>query len=365
MTAGPIAESVGKAFLRVPLARMKVLRELSPLEEVIEALQKADTATVLIVKADGELAGAITFGDLLKYSVVNGSLPKTAREAMNANPLSRSTEAKLRDYEIPPSIRLVPIVKGSSKLCGAWVRRKSTPDPQSTAVLLVAGGKGMRLRPATKTVPKPLLEVGGIPILQRLVENLVASGFHRLYISVSYLAEKIVSYFGDGSEFDCSITYIHEDRPLGTAGCLARLPAEETTILLANADLLTDIDFSRVLEAHYHAGSVITMVTREVVIRSEYGIVETDSAGLVTKLQEKPAFTQTINGGIYAIEMEATRNLFPDGSFSATDLINLALESELTVKTWLSHDLWLDLGRPEDLTRANQAYKLTQNLPHG
>ena len=348
------------SLLRLSSSDVSILSLTSTLDEILELLPRANHGTVVVVSENGEMAGTLTMGDLLKFSIENGALPKNAREAMNPSPTTVGADSDFDQFGFSDSLRLVPILGRSGNLEGAWVRRKGILNSQTLPVLIVAGGRGARLRPATDSLPKPLLPVGGIPILERLIRSLTLAGFFKIYISVAYLAEKIIEYFGDGSRFNCEITYLHEDQPLGTAGSLALLPETVENVLLSNADLLTDTDFLQFVEAHRSSNAAATLLTREVTVKSEYGVVNTNSLGQILGLEEKPSFTQIINGGVYLLDLSELRQHLPIGEFSATDVIEIALTKGLKVMSWLSSDMWLDLGRPSDLERANKAFELTR-----
>ena len=133
-------------------------------------------------------------------------------------------------------------------------------------------------------------------------------------------------------------------------------------VLLSNADLLTDIDFPQFVQAHRSSNAAVTVLTREVTVKSEYGVMNTNSLGQVLGLEEKPSFTQIINGGVYVLDLSELRQHLPIGEFSAIDVLEIAVAKRLKVMSWLSGDMWLDLGRPSDLERANRAFELTRDL---
>lgn len=348
------------SFTRIAKNRVTCVNANAPLERVMEVLKLDSSGTAVVQDLLARVVGTVTFGDILKFSVERGSLPVDASEVMNRKPFSASDQSRPTELSVPESVRLIPVLDSSQRLQGAWRRNATVPRRQDIPVLVVAGGRGERLRPATDTVPKPLLRVGGVPILERLIGNLTAAGFFRIFISVSYLADSIVEHFGNGAQFNCEITYLRESEPLGTAGSLALLPKDVPRVLLTNADLLTDIDFTQLVAAHHEKNSTITILARESTMRSEFGVLKMAQDGTVRGIAEKPSITQIINGGVYVLELADIRDLFPRGQFSATDLVHLSLDNGLTVTSWLSSDLWLDLGRPADIVRANRAFELTR-----
>lgn len=349
-----------RSFVRVSSERCLQIGAQASLSEVIEALKGDPNETLVVVSSDGIVEGVITFGDVLKFSVEKGHLPQVASELMNQKPLVTIETHSPTDVSVPENVRLVPIVTPQGAFVGAWRRVSDKQKAREMPVLIVAGGRGERLRPATDNLPKPLLRIGGVPILERLLGSLTTAGFRTVYISVAYLADAIMDYFGDGADFGCNIVYLQEKQPLGTGGSLSLLPNEVDSILLTNADLLTDINFSQFVESHKESQAVITMLTREATVTSEYGVVETDLDGVVLGLEEKPSFSQIINGGVYALDLRRLRPIIPQSRFATTELVEWALARGLKVKSWMSSDLWLDLGRPADIERANKAYEMAR-----
>ena len=225
-------------------------------------------------------------------------------------------------------------------------------------VVLLAGGRGVRLRPLTYTVPKPLLPVGERPILEEIVERLKTFGFTDLIMAVGYRAELIETYFRDGSQLGVTIQYAREEEPLGTAGPLglvrAQLCANEPatgSVLVMNGDLLTDLDFRDLVEAHERNEADLTMVTREFQLRHPYGVVQLDG-NRITGIVEKPAVTDTVNAGIYVFRW-STIDVIPPGSpYEIPHLVNLTAEAGRRVLAYPFSGEWLAIDRMENLEEA-------------
>jgi NDP-sugar pyrophosphorylase family protein len=224
--------------------------------------------------------------------------------------------------------------------------------------VLLAGGRGVRLRPLTYTIPKPLLPIGERPILEEIIDRLRKSGFTDLIIAVGYRAELIETYFRDGSQFDVSINYSRESEPLGTAGPLgmvrSQLCADEPesgSVLVMNGDLLTEIDLRALVEAHEEAGNDLTMVTRDYQLRHPYGVVEVDG-DQITGIVEKPAVTDTVNAGIYVFRW-STLDLIPPGTlYEIPQLVNDAAAAGRQLAAYPFAGQWLAIDRPENLEDA-------------
>lgn len=224
--------------------------------------------------------------------------------------------------------------------------------------VLLAGGLGVRLRPLTYAIPKPLLPVGEHPILEEIVGRLKGFGLRDFIIAVGYRAELIETYFRDGAHLGVSIEYAHESEPLGTAGPLALVrkqfgsTARETdSLLVMNGDLLTEIDVRRVIEFHEEGHNDITVVTRDFQLKHPYGVIELEG-DQITKVVEKPTVIDTINAGIYVFRWSALE-LVPYGQpFEMPDLLNAALNSGLTVRAYPFAGAWLAIDRMEQLEEA-------------
>jgi NDP-sugar pyrophosphorylase family protein len=230
--------------------------------------------------------------------------------------------------------------------------------------VLLAGGLGVRLRPLTYTIPKPLLPIGERPILEEIVTRLRAFGFRDLVIAVGYRAELIETYFGDGSQLGVRIAYAHESEPLGTAGPLALVrdqfgaeARQSEPLLVMNGDLLTDLDFSKLGEFHQQGGYDITVVTREYQLRHPYGVIEL-KGDRITKVIEKPAVTDTVNAGVYVLNWSVL-DLLPAGrAYEIPDLLNKASEAGRKVVAYPFEGEWLPIDRMEQLEEATRTVDL-------
>jgi NDP-sugar pyrophosphorylase family protein len=222
--------------------------------------------------------------------------------------------------------------------------------------IILAGGKGVRLRPLTYTIPKPLLPVGEKPILEEMVEWLKSHGLRDLVIAVGYRAELIETYFRDGAQLGVTIEYVREAQPLGTAGPLSLvrdaldLPAGEP-LLAMNGDFLTDMDLGAFVEFHRRGGYEFTIATREFQMQHPYGVIQTDGER-VTKIVEKPVETDIVSAGIYAVQPSALELIPRDTFFDIPDLVNKLLASGRAVGAYQFSGQWLAIDRLEQLEDA-------------
>ena len=354
-----MAAKVGSLVTFRPISFEEIgrVRPHDSLEYVIESLKTAEGETLVVISEENQLLGTITYGDLLNFTIVKTTLPARAVEFMNKSPKVLTPHIKPSTLAANSSIlRLLPVVSTEGKLISGYVQRQGYQRRiKDWTVLLMAGGRGQRLRPLTDSTPKPLISVGGVPISERLVFQLATLGFHDIYISVNYLGDQIREHFGDGKHLGCNINYLEEAEPLGTAGALVNLPQSKTNVLMLNGDLITELDFRAFANAHLLSGSILSMVTREVEVKSEFGVVETNDRGEITSLKEKPSTRHLVNAGIYAVNLPAIRKMVPPGPLQATDLVANLIAKNNTVNSFVSSDFWLDLGRLEDLDKANKA----------
>lgn len=222
--------------------------------------------------------------------------------------------------------------------------------------VILAGGKGVRLRPLTYTIPKPLLPVGEKPILEEIVERLKTFGVYDFVIAVGYRAELIETYFRDGSQLGVHIDYVRESQPLGTAGPLALvrasfdLPPDEP-LLAMNGDILTDLDMGAFIEFHRRGGYEVTVATREFQLQHPYGVLKLDGQR-VTGIVEKPVVTDIVSAGIYAIQPSALDVIPPDSFFDIPDLVNKLLAQGRRVGAYQFAGEWLAIDRIEQLEDA-------------
>lgn len=226
--------------------------------------------------------------------------------------------------------------------------------------VILAGGKGTRLRPYTKIFPKPLVPIDDKPVLEIIITKLAKNGFQDIILAVGHLSELIQTFFGDGSKFGVNIEYSREDEPLGTAGPLIMVKDKLTeTFLMMNGDVLTSLDITDLIKFHQDHGAVATVALNRRKVEIDYGVVERDDQSTITKWTEKPTIENQVSMGIYILEPEAL-NCIPEGEpFDLPDLIRTLIENGKLVKGYLYDGFWLDLGKPEDYDRAmNESDKI-------
>jgi len=221
-------------------------------------------------------------------------------------------------------------------------------------VVLLAGGKGTRLAPYTKVLPKPLMPIGEMPILEILLRQLHRDGLNEVTLAVGHLASLLRAFFSDGSKFGINLEYSLEDKPLGTIGPLTLIDRlkQFDTVLVANGDLLTQLSFSELIESHQKSGCLATIAAHKREERIDFGVLETEESGRLIGFKEKPTYEFKVSMGVYVFSTSLI-DLIPKGEyFDFPDLIDLMLRTDKKVNVYTFDGYWEDLGRPDDYERA-------------
>jgi NDP-sugar pyrophosphorylase family protein len=224
--------------------------------------------------------------------------------------------------------------------------------------VILAGGKGQRLRPYTTVLPKPLMPIGDMPILEVVLRQLRHAGITRVTMAVGHLAELLQAFFGDGRRLGIDIDYSMEDRPLGTVGPLTLIPGlrEEKTFLMMNGDLLTTLDYQGLVLRHYECGAAATIATFRREVRIDFGVIETDRDDFLTGYVEKPSFDYHVSMGVYCFDASVLELLGHDEYKDFPDLIKDLIAAGRKVAAYPFNGYWLDIGRPDDYARAVEEF---------
>lgn len=227
----------------------------------------------------------------------------------------------------------------------------------SFAAIVLAGGRGARLRPVTHVLPKPLLPVGERPILDLVLSGLAEQGCGQVTIAVGYLGHLIEAYCGTGERWSLDVRYQREDEPLGTAGALATVEVPPgRPFVVMNGDVLSDLAFHDLLATHERVGAELTIGSHQRTVRDELGIIEADDAGRVVAYHEKPEHTYLVSMGIYVLSPSVLDVLRPGERLDFPDLVTALLDQNRLVATHVHEGYWLDVGRPDDFERANELF---------
>jgi len=222
----------------------------------------------------------------------------------------------------------------------------------------MAGGQGMRLRPLTLDIPKSMVEINGIPLLERQIIKLKGIGVSTIYLAVNYLKDVIKDYFGHGESFGVNIKYINETMRLGTAGALSLIPDFNSTqpILVMNGDILTSSDFSHIFQFHLEHKSDITVTAKDYYIEIPYGVIQYEGVK-IKSIKEKPSQRFFCNAGIYVLSAKIINNINSDKFLNMTDVIDQCINDGANVSVFPLHEYWSDIGTEQDLHAARSKFK--------
>lgn len=326
------------------------------IRDALVALDRGAGQIALAVAPDGRLDGVVTDGDVRRALLRGTALSDPLQAIVTRDFLAVSPgEGRAAALDLMRARRVtgIPVIDATGRPVGIHLLHEVLErTARSNWAVIMAGGRGTRLRPLTESVPKPMLRVAGRPILERIVLHLVGAGFRRVFVSVNYLSDVIEDHFGDGSAFGCRIEYLREDEPLGTGGALGLLPAPPTeTLLLLNGDLVTNADVGALLAFHDSAGYDATVGVRRYVHQVPFGCVER-AGPRVTALHEKPALEREVNTGIYALAPAVIGRVARGANVSMPALIADLLADGRSVGAFEIEDDWVDIGRRDELARA-------------
>jgi dTDP-glucose pyrophosphorylase len=332
----------------------------STIKEALKIIDSGAIRIALVVDFDNKLLGTLSDGDIRRGLLKNLSLDDTIEDLYSKNPTIASTNdsnEKIIQKAISKQVYQIPIVDDEGKLIDIVnLATLLNITKKRNRVILMAGGLGTRLRPLTQDIPKPLLKVGNKPILETIIKNFANHGFVNITISLNYKGEMIKDYFGDGSNFGVNIDYIEENMRLGTAGALSLIENKPTeAFFVMNADLLTDVNFSHLLDFHSFSNSDATMCVREYEYQVPYGVIEVEESN-VTSIVEKPIQKFFVNAGIYVLSPKVFDYIPKNEFYDMPTLFNTFIEKEKNVISFPIHEYWLDIGRMSDFEQAQSEY---------
>ncbi|MDT9198033.1 nucleotidyltransferase family protein [Limnospira sp. PMC 1042.18] len=332
---------------------------VSPETSLREAIARMNTSALqvgLVLDTNQNLAGILTDGDVRRAILAGISLDIDVSKVMNPNPTTISLLASRTDMLALMRRKVIhhlPIVDEKDRVVGlATLDDLIGAVERPNWVVLMAGGLGTRLRPLTKERPKPMLTVGGKPILEIIIESFAAQGFKNIFVSVNYKADMIEDYFQGGEQWGVHLTYLHEQKRLGTAGALSLLPKKpKEPIIVMNADILTQMSFDSLLLFHQSENSLATMAVREYDFQVPYGVVRVDETK-IQEIEEKPVQRFFVNAGIYVLSPEALDLLPEDTFFDMPTLFEELIAAGQCTTAYPLQEYWLDIGRLEEFERA-------------
>lgn len=344
-----------------PSWRSALLRDGANLQDAITSLNASGCQIVLVVRDDDTLVGTLTDGDIRRGLLRGLTLTSPIASIVQRDALLVTPEFD-RDMVLQlmtaNRVHQLPVVDERRRVVGLHLwDNLLAPRERPNLIVIMAGGMGSRLRPWTETCPKPMLPVGGKPMLEHIVARCRADGFKRFVFAINYLGHVIEDHFGDGEQFGVEIQYVREETPLGTAGALSLLPTSPgEPFVVSNGDILTDIRYNEVLEFHCRHHAVATMAVRVHEWQHPFGVVNTDGIDIIG-FAEKPVSISHVNAGIYVLEPSAIRALVPGEACHMPALFErLQQRGERTI-AYPMHEPWLDVGHPKDYDQAHEAVR--------
>jgi len=342
----------------MPLDGALFVPPAASVRQALEAITKNSRQAVMVVDDDSRLVGIVTDGDIRRGLLRGVALGDAVADLMNRRPVttaagtSRAAALALMQQR---SLRHLPVVDAAGRIVDVMLLEELLrPLPVPNAAVLMAGGDGRRMRGVSEDVPKPLLRVGGKPLLEILIERLRGAGVSQFFITVRYKSEMIEAHFGDGSRLGVRIRYVREDQPLGTAGALARLPEPlAEPFFLVNGDILTRCDFLAMLEFHTRWRADLTIGAVPHTVEVPYGVLRVEGEELAA-IDEKPRLDFLINAGMYVMDPGVIPLIPRERPFHATELIALLKRAGRTVVAFPVREYWLDVGRDGDFHQANR-----------
>lgn len=326
------------------------------LHDVVKNLNESALQIALVTSADGTFVGTVTDGDIRRALLRGQQLSAGIGPVVNRNatvvPPEMTSDFALKLMQAN-QFEAMPIVDQNRKLVGLHLRSNLlSPARRSNLMVIMAGGKGTRLRPYTENCPKPLLPVNGKPMLEHIIDRAKAEGFQNFVIAVHYLGHMIEEYFGDGAKWQVDIRYLRENEPLGTAGAIGLLkPRPDAPFVVSNGDVLTDVHYSELLNFHARFGAAATMAVRMHEWQHPFGVVFTKGVDIVG-FEEKPISRSHVNAGIYALEPSALDVLKPGEHCDMPTLFARLKDNAARTIVYPVHETWMDVGRVNDFQEA-------------
>ena len=336
-----------------------LIHEFSTIFQGLEKLNTNESLTLFVQNQDGKIVGSLTDGDFRRGILKGISLKENIKQIMHDNFLylkKNNPDIQLIDKARKRSIRLLPILDDNFFLHHVLDLKKQKSMLPIEAVLM-AGGKGERLRPLTDTTPKPLLKLGNKAIIEYNIDNLTAYGVKQVYISVKYLAEKIESYLGNGSNYNLNITYLKEEKPLGTLGSVSLVDEfHSDSILVMNSDLFTNLNLEEFYNHFIESDAAMAVATFPYIVSVPYGVLDIEDKVVVSFL-EKPTYTYQASAGIYLIKKDVLKYVPEDSFFNATDLMEKLISENKKISFFPIVGYWIDIGKPDDYKKAQEYVK--------
>lgn len=332
----------------------------STIRDALQIINNGAIQMAVVLNSEGKLLGTITDGDIRRGLLNNLRLEDSVETILHTTPTVATlsdTKEEILQKALTKKLHQIPIIDEEYRVLGIQeINDLIKPSSKPNMVVLMVGGLGSRLRPLTEVTPKPMLKVGNKPILQTIVEKFAEYGFNEIVLCVNYKSHIIQDYFGDGSAFGVTITYIFEEERMGTAGALSLLTSlPNEPFFVMNGDLLTNINFDHLCNYHLTQNAMATMCVREYDFQVPYGVVNMEG-NTILSIQEKPVHKFFVSAGIYMLNPDVIRYIPKNQFYDMPSLFEALIQQGQKAVSFPIREYWLDIGQMEEYERANQEY---------
>jgi len=340
------------------IEKIKITKDAT-IKQALKVISDGSFRIAIIVDKKDKLLGILTDGHIRRGFLKGLDINSSVKSIIFKKPIiakKKDTREKLLKIALSKKIYQIPVVDSNGKAIGIHVLDELIqPKNKSNKVVIMAGGKGMRLRPLTKNIPKPMLRVGKKPILQTIIEKFKESGYENFVICVNHLSKVIKNYFGNGTKFGVKIEYIHEKKRMGTAGALSLFKTKLTEpFFVINGDLMINLDFEKMLDFHNENNSKATMCIAEYNLELPYGEVKLNNEKIVS-IEEKPIHKIFVNAGVYILDPKCIE-LIPKTFYDMPSLFKKIIANKKKTISFPIHEYWVDIGRFDDYKKAKLEY---------
>lgn len=347
-----------------------LINENATVKDALKHLDKNEEKILFVVKEDNKLIGSLTDGDVRRWILKEGSITERVSKVCYKGTFSVTIGYNpeiLKEEILKLQINYVPVLDGNRKIVEflVWDKlfdgkiKRKTKETLDIPIVIMAGGKGTRLDPFTRILPKPLIPIGDKTILEIIIDKFLDYRVNHFYISVNHKAKIIKSYF-DELDTDYDLTFLYEDKPLGTVGALKQLDGKfEGNIFLTNCDIIIDADYADILKFHKESKNAITVVASLKHYNIPYGICEIENGGNLACIKEKPVFDFLVNTGMYVINSDLLRFIPKNELYHVTDLIEDVRGRGKRIGVYpISESAWIDTGEWVEYKNAIEKLKL-------
>lgn len=339
---------------------------IDPDDSILQAIDRIDNTpfrVALVVDGQRKLLGTVTDGDVRRGLLHKLQLESPVSQVMNRSPRTARPDEPWDEVSArfaPELLHQIPIVDADGRVIDIRFIGKEIPsaEARNNWVVLMAGGEGRRLRPLTDSTPKPMIKIGGRPIIEIIVESFKSYGFLNFYVSIHYKAEIVRAHLGDGNGLGVNIRYLEESAPLGTAGALSLIPEiHDEPLIVMNADLLTKLNFAHLLDYHRIQGCDATMCVCEYDSTVPFGVAELDENNAVRGIEEKPIYTYFVNAGIYVVNPDIPGRLKNDQPMDMPQFLEDIVKQDGRIMAFPIREYWLDVGNLDNLELAKAQFE--------